>query len=131
MLTNAPVLVLPVVSMKLNAAAVDVPVSAPLVNNQFGLAGEAFAAHVKAVVSPAGMVMERVPVGAVSEDQGPLLHAPHVAATELLPDEIKHCPLLPTVVGNIRVYVLLVVPGLSVMAPALLPLSMVNVPVVG
>ena len=70
MLTKAPVFVLPVVSRKLNAAAVEVPVSAPDVQVQLGLDGAAFAAHVSEVVSPAGIVKDNAAVGATKEDHG-------------------------------------------------------------
>src|SRR5271157_812760 len=67
-LTNGPVRVFAVVSTKLNTAVVDAPVSAAPVQVKSEVDGLACAAHVNAVQSPAGIVIDSVPVGAVSAD---------------------------------------------------------------
>src|SRR5208282_1058553 len=68
-LNSGPVRVLPVVSMKLKIATVEVPESAAAVNSQSFVDGDACVVQVKAVLSPAGIVIDNPAVGAIRDDQ--------------------------------------------------------------
>src|SRR5271170_6478396 len=71
MSTSGPVRTFAVVSSKTKMEVVELPVSAPAVQVKSEVEGLACAAQVKIVISPAGIVSERLPVGFVIADQAP------------------------------------------------------------